>query len=246
MATKTAPAFDVQRAKDRAFFDFGWLKTHHSFSFADYFDPENLNWGALRVFNDDTVLPGQGFGTHPHRDMEIVTYVLRGELEHRDSLGHHGIVAPGGVQYISAGSGVRHSEFNHSKENDVHFVQMWVLPRSYGETPAYGQHSFTEDERRNRWLLVASGMNGAEAPVELRQDAALRVARLENASLDYTFADGRFGFLFVADGEVTANGERLAAGDAVRIAGMRDLSISGNGELVLWDVPPTDTRLEDA
>ena len=246
MAIQTTPVFAVQRASDRAFFDFGWLRTNHSFSFADYFDPENLNWGALRVFNDDTVLPGKGFGTHPHKDMEIVTYVLRGELEHKDSLGHQGVVAPGGVQYMSAGTGVRHSEFNHSAENDVHFVQMWVLPRSNGEPPAYGQHSFTEDERRNRWLLVASGENGVQAPVTLRQDATLRVARLENGSLSYAFDPSRFGFLFVADGNVVANGETLAAGDAVRINGLRDVEVSGSGELVLWDVPPTAVRLEDA
>jgi len=246
MATQTAPVFAIQRAADRASFDFGWLRTHHSFSFADYFDPENLNWGALRVFNDDTVLPGQGFGTHPHRDMEIVTYVLRGEIEHRDSLGQHGVVAPGGIQYISAGTGVRHSEFNHSKERDVHFVQMWVLPRSYGEAPAYGQHAFSEDERRNRWLVVASGEPGLETPVELRADATLRVAKLEDAALGYAFDPSRYGFLFVADGEVTANGERLAAGDAVRLHGVRDLEVSGSGELVLWDVPPTAVRLEDA
>ncbi len=159
MATQTTPVFTVQRAAERARFDFGWLETHHSFSFADYFDPENLNWGALRVFNDDTVQPGQGFGTHPHRDMEIITYVLRGEVEHRDSLGQHGVVAPGGIQYISAGTGVRHSEFNHSKERDVHFVQMWVLPRSYGEPPAYGQHAF--DEERAAQPLARRGQRRA-------------------------------------------------------------------------------------
>jgi quercetin 2,3-dioxygenase len=247
MTTQTAPVFAIQRAKDRANFDFGWLRTHHSFSFADYFDPNNLNWGALRVFNDDTVLPGQGFGTHPHRDMEIVTYVLQGELEHHDSMGHQGVVAPGGVQYMSAGTGVRHSEFNHSKSNDVHFVQMWVLPRSYGETPAYGQHEFAQSARRNRWLVVASGERGVEAPVLLRQDATLRVARLENdAALNYTFDPERYGFLFVAEGQVWANGESLEAGDAVRIHGVRDLALHGTGELVLWDVPPSDIRLEDA
>jgi redox-sensitive bicupin YhaK (pirin superfamily) len=246
MATQTAPVFAIQRARDRAFFDLGWLETHHSFSFADYFDPDNLNWGALRVFNDDTVQPGQGFPTHPHRDMEIVTYVLRGEVEHRDSLGHHGVVAPGGIQYISAGTGVRHSEFNHSKENDVHFVQMWVLPRSYGETPAYGQHSVDENERRNRWLAVASGEQGVAAPVALRADATLRVAKLENGALTYTFDPARYGFLFVANGEITANGERLGAGDAVRIHGVRDLAVSGSGEVVLWDVPPTPVRMGDA
>jgi redox-sensitive bicupin YhaK (pirin superfamily) len=246
MATQTVPVFSIQRSGERAAFDFGWLQTRHSFSFADYFDPENLNWGALRVFNDDVVQPGKGFGTHPHRDMEIVTYVLRGELEHRDSLGSHGVVAPGGVQYVSAGTGVQHSEFNHSAENDVHFVQMWVLPRSQGGAPGYGQHGFTEDERRNRWLVVAGGQPGVPAPVALRQDATVRVARLEDASLTYAFDPSRFGFLFVADGEAVANGERLAAGDAVRMTGVRDLEVHGSAELVLWDVPPTDVRLEDA
>jgi quercetin 2,3-dioxygenase len=244
MATQTG--FAIQRAADRAFFDFGWLKTHHSFSFADYYDPNNLNWGALRVFNDDTVLPGKGFGTHPHRDMEIVTYVLRGELEHRDSLGQHGVVAPGGIQYMSAGTGVKHSEFNHSGERDVHFVQMWVLPRSYGEAPDYGQHSFEEAARRDTWLVLASGEPGVAAPVTLRADATLRVAQLDDARLTYTFGPSRYGFLFVAEGEVTANGERLGAGDAVRIRGASELEVRGNGELILWDVPPTDIRLEDA
>jgi quercetin 2,3-dioxygenase len=244
MATQTG--FAIQRAADRGSFDFGWLKTHHSFSFADYFDPNNLNWGALRVFNDDVVQPGQGFGTHPHRDMEIVTYVLRGELEHRDSLGHHGIVAPGGIQYMSAGTGVRHSEFNHSNERDVHFVQMWVLPRSYGEEPLYGQHAFAEAERRNRWLVLASGEAGVDAPVTLRADATVRVAQLRDAGLTYAFAPSRYGFLFVAEGEVSANGETLHAGDAVRLRGADALDVRGNGEIVLWDVPPTDVRLEDA
>jgi quercetin 2,3-dioxygenase len=238
MATQTAPVFAVQRAGERAFFDHGWLRTYHSFSFADYVDPRNLNWGALRVFNDDTVLPGQGFGTHPHRDMEIVTYVLSGELEHRDSLGSHGVVAPGGVQYVSAGTGVRHSEFNHSRERDVHFVQMWVMPRERGVQPLYGQRSFAEDERRNRWLVVASGEPGVAAPVELRADATLRVAKLEDASLAHAFGPSRYGFLFVADGEVSANGERLGTGDAVRIHGLPEVEVRGSGELVLWDVPP--------
>ena len=244
MATQTTPVFAIQRASERASFDHGWLQTHHSFSFADYFDPENQNWGTLRVFNDDTVAPGQGFGTHPHRDMEIVTYVLRGEVEHRDSLGHHGVVPPGGIQYVSAGTGVRHSEFNHSKERDVHFVQMWVLPRSYGQPPAYGQHAFPEDERRNRWLVAASGQPGVESPVTLGADATLRVAKLENGALTYSFDPARYGFLFVGDGEVAANGERLAAGDAVRMHGVRELAVSGSGEIVLWDVPPVPSAPE--
>jgi quercetin 2,3-dioxygenase len=238
MATQTAPIFAVQRAADRAFFDHGWLRTYHSFSFADYHDPGNMSWGALRVFNDDTVAPGQGFGTHPHRDMEIVTYVLRGQLEHRDSLGSHGVVSPGGIQYVSAGTGVQHSEYNHSAEHDVRFVQMWVLPRSRGAKPGYGQRAFEEDERRNRWLAVASGEARVEAPVALHADATLRVAKVEDAALNYAFGPDRFGFLFVADGDVVANGEHLRTGDAVRIHGVRELAVSGRGELVLWDVPP--------
>ncbi|HEY0395025.1 MAG TPA: pirin family protein [Candidatus Elarobacter sp.] len=249
MSIQTTAVLAVQRAGDRAFFDHGWLKTYHSFSFADYHDPGNTNWGALRVFNDDTVSAGQGFGTHPHRDMEIVTYVLRGELEHRDSLGSHGVVAPGGIQYVSAGAGVQHSEFNHSSERDVHFVQMWVLPRSRGAKPGYGQHAFGEDERRNRWLAVASGESRVEAPVALNADATLYVAKLENAALPYTFDPARYGFLFVAEGGVfvSADGvastdDRLEAGDAVRIHGLRDLRIAGSGEVVLWDLPPLPER----
>jgi redox-sensitive bicupin YhaK (pirin superfamily) len=246
METTTTPAFEVRRAADRAAFDFGWLKTFHSFSFADYFDADNLNWGALRVFNDDTVAPGQGFGKHPHRDMEIVTYVLRGELEHRDSLGHHGVVPPGGVQYMSAGTGVEHSEFNHSAENDVHFVQMWVLPKRNGEPPAYGQREFDAADRAGKWLAVASGETAVDAPIRLLQEATVRVARLSGAALDVRLAAGRYGFLFVAEGTVTANGERLAAGDAVRLRGAQQFEVAGDAELVFWDVPPTDVRLEDA
>jgi len=246
MDTITAPVFTVQRAADRAHFDFGWLSTKHSFSFADYYDPENLNWGALRVFNDDTVQPGKGFGRHPHRDMEIVTYVLRGELEHEDSLGHKGVVPPGGVQYMSAGTGLFHSEFNHSRERDVHFVQMWVLPTTFGERPSYGQHVFAQADRTNRWLAVATGEARVEAPIGLRADATLRVARLEEGAVEFALRPGRFGFVFVADGSVTVNGERLDAGDAVRATGEQRFTLRGSAELVAWDVPPTDIRLEDA
>ena len=165
------PIFEVQRAGTRATYDFGWLRTNHSFSFADYYDPRNVNWGALRVFNDDYVAPGKGFGTHPHRDMEILTYVLSGKLEHRDSLGSHGIVGPGGVQFMSAGTGVQHSEFNHSATDELHFLQMWVLPGAYGGPPMYGQIEFDAADRSGKWLLVASGRASSGAPVQLTQDA---------------------------------------------------------------------------
>jgi hypothetical protein len=240
MNTLTAPAFTIQRAKDRAHFDHGWLKTSHSFSFAEYHDPKNVHWGALRVFNDDTVAPGKGFPPHPHRDMEIVTYVLDGELVHEDSMGNRGIVGPGGVQFMSAGTGVQHSEFNHSDERPLHFVQMWVLPGAPGGTPSYGQQSFTIDERRNRWLYVATGQEGVDAPIPLTQNATLGVARVEDAMLVHEFERERYGFLFVADGLVEANGETLQRGDAVRLYDVPRLGVKGHGELVLWDVPGVD------
>jgi quercetin 2,3-dioxygenase len=245
--SSTQAIFAVQRAAERASFDHGWLVTSHSFSFAEYFDPRYVNWGALRVFNDDRVAGGTGFPTHPHRDMEIVTYVLSGRLEHRDSMGNHGVVGPGGVQYMSAGSGVRHSEYNHSAADELHFLQMWVLPGALGGAPTYGQVEFEVEERRNKWLLVASGHGDSTAPVALTQDAVLLVSRLEGAELRHTFEPNRLGFLFIADGganvsafddrnEAVASAE-LAAGDAVRLAGVTRLALSGAGEIVVWDLP---------
>lgn len=237
MNTVTTPTFAVQRAKDRAHFEHGWLTTDHSFSFADYFDPANLNWGALRVFNDDVIAGGQGFPAHPHRDMEIVTYVLSGELAHRDSMGNHGVVGPGGIQFMSAGTGVRHSEYNNKANEALHLVQMWVIPGKVGTPPSYGQMDFTTDQRRNTWLPIVSGVDDVAAPIRITQRATFSVSRLENASLTYDFAPQRYGFLFVADGTVEANGETLHAGDAVRAFDIARLSVSGSGELVLWDLP---------
>lgn len=231
------PVFSVVRSGDRAHANHGWLDTYYSFSFADYVDPANVNWGALRVFNDDTIAPGAGFPTHPHRDMEIVTYVLSGELAHRDSMGNHGVVGPGGIQFMSAGTGVAHSEFNNSGERPLHLVQMWVLPRTIGGKPSYGQMEFSIDDRRNRWLEVVSGEPGVDAPIRITQLATLRVARTEGTPLVADFARGRFGFLFVAEGRVEANGEPLAAGDSVRLYDVERLLVDGNGELVLWDTP---------
>lgn len=242
-------AFAIQRAEERAYFDHGWLKTHHSFSFADYYDPLNLSWGALRVLNDDLVDPGQGFGMHPHRDMEIITYVLEGRLEHRDSIGNHGIVGPGGAQFMSAGTGVRHSEFNHSQSEPLHFLQMWVVPGKLGVEPSYGQVEFEDADRLNRWLPVASGRSALEAPVRLTQDAAFLVIRLQEEHVRHTFDPGRLGFLFVADGAIEAKGtaqeERfvgeaaLVSGDAIRIGGLERLTLNGSGIAVLWDLPAT-------
>ena len=236
-----ATAFAVQRSRDRAFFDRGWLQTYHSFSFAEYFDPNNLNWGALRVFNDDVIAGGQGFPPHPHRDMEILTYVLDGELAHRDSMGNHGIVGPGGVQFMSAGTGVTHSEFNNLPDRPLHLVQMWVLPGAPGRAPSYGQMDFAAGDRHNRWLRIASGDDSAGAPIRITQRATFAVARVDGTTLDYTFAPKRYGFLFAAGGSVEANGERLDAGDAVRMYDVARLAVSGDGELVLWDLPDTNS-----
>ena len=244
MAREMGPLSVVQRSAARARYDFGWLTTRHSFSFADYYDPDNLNWGALRVFNDDIVQPGEGFGTHPHRDMEIVTYVLDGELEHRDSMGNHGVVASGGVQYMSAGTGVLHSEFNGSTERPVRFVQMWILPARSGEQPQYGQLDFAAGERDGTRLTIAAP---TAAPIALRQDATLRVARARDGQvLVHAFDRGRYGFTFVARGSAAINGERLIEGDALRTFDVAEVRIDGDGEVVLWDVVATTVRLEDA
>jgi redox-sensitive bicupin YhaK (pirin superfamily) len=248
--------FAVQRAGQRACFDHGWLKSCHSFSFADYFDPQNINWGALRVLNDDVVEPGQGFPTHPHQDMEIVTYVLEGRLEHRDSTGSHGVVGPGGAQFMSAGTGIRHSEFNHSKSEPLHFLQMWVLPGRRGTKPSYGQVEFDEAARTNKWLAVASGRESVPSEVRLTQDAAMLVSRLEgDSTLRHTFEPGRLGFVFVAQGAIdvetfqgggSAITESLATGDALRLGDIEKLSLRGNGIIVLWDVPPVSDAPADA
>jgi len=230
--------FAVQRSAERAHFNHGWLDTYHSFSFADYRDPHNTHWGVLRVFNDDRVAPGQGFPMHPHHDMEILTYVLSGQLEHQDSMGNRGVVGPGGVQYMSAGTGVRHSEMNHSADAELHFVQMWVLPASADAKPQYGQKDFAVEERLGNWLGVATGMPGGYAPIKIGQSAAFYVLRLEGGSSARAFAANRYGFLFVAAGDVVANGVELHAGDAVRMAGVDRLEVSGSAELLLWDLAP--------
>ncbi len=227
----------VQRAQERAHLDHGWLKTAYSFSFAEYFDPQNVNWGALRVFNDDVIAPGKGFGMHPHRDMEILTYVLDGELSHRDSMGNVGVVGAGSVQYLSAGTGIVHSEYNASSESPVHLVQMWVVPKAQGLAPRYGQVDFTPADRDGRWLAVASGEPDVKAPIAIWQDATAYVARLTETRLEKSVAPGRHAFLFAASGDVTLGDTTLHAGDDARILGPFDIDAHGTGEIVLWDLP---------
>jgi redox-sensitive bicupin YhaK (pirin superfamily) len=236
---ETAPL--IQRSEERGHFNHGWLETYHSFSFADYVDLENIHWGALRVFNDDVIAGGQGFGTHGHRDMEILTYVFSGALEHRDSMGNIGVVRPGGVQYLSAGTGIQHSEYNHSKSEPCRLVQMWVLPAAAGLQPQYGQVDFTLADRKDGWLVIASGRQSVESRIHIGQDAACFVSSLENAKRDVSIDAGRYGFLFVGTGVVAiTNVEGYAAelnqGDALKITGPARFEVQGSGELVLWDV----------
>ena len=207
----------LRPAQSRGHFDFGWLDTHHTFSFGDYFDPEHEQFRVLRVLNEDRVRPGQGFGTHGHRDMEILTWVLSGSLEHRDNLGTHGIIRPGEAQVMSAGTGIRHSEFNASATEEVHFLQIWILPERQGLAPRYDQVTFPDEDLRNRLCLVASP-DGAEDSVRLFQDVRVFAARLDAGREGQALIpSGRAGFLQVATGSVSLNGIALQAGDGARI-----------------------------
>ncbi|HUB08196.1 MAG TPA: pirin family protein [Myxococcales bacterium] len=228
----------LRKAADRGHANHGWLDTHHTFSFADYRDPRFMGFGPLRVINDDTVAPGGGFPPHGHRDMEIISYVLEGALQHRDSLGNGSVIRPGDVQRMSAGTGVTHSEFNASKEAPVHFLQIWLLPRREGLPSGYEQKFFGDDEKRDRLRLVASP-DGAGGSVRLQQDARVYASLLRaGATLTHAFTRGRKGWLHVARGTAEINGQRLAAGDGLAIEGEETLSIGSptEGEILLFDM----------
>jgi redox-sensitive bicupin YhaK (pirin superfamily) len=225
----------IRKGNDRGHFDHGWLNTYHTFSFADYHDPEFMAFRTLRVINEDRVKEGVGFGTHAHRDMEIISYVLEGQLEHRDSMGNGSIIRPGDVQRMSAGTGVTHSERNPSPEDLVHFYQIWILPERRGITPSYEQKNFTEDERRGRLRVVASH-DGRDGSVAIHQDVTLYSAILDGGDVRYEFAPNRYGWLQVARGSVDIGGETLQAGDGAAIADEREVTIRGNGEVLLFDL----------
>ncbi len=215
----------LRPAGARGHFDFGWLDTHHTFSFGEYFEPEHEQFRALRVLNEDRVQPGKGFGTHGHRDMEILTWVLSGALEHRDSLGTHGIIRPGEAQVMSAGTGIRHSEFNASATEPVHFLQIWMLPKQGGLTPRYDQVAFQDAELSEGLQLIASA-DGANGSVLIHQDLKVYVARMDaGRELQVTLPPGRAGFLQVAKGSVSLNGQAMHAGDGARIEGESTLSV---------------------
>lgn len=229
---------NIRRASERGQGEHGWLRSAHTFSFADYYDPNNMGFRALRVINEDRVQPGRGFGTHPHRDMEILSYVLEGSLEHRDSMGNGSVIKPGEVQRMSAGTGVKHSEFNGSKELPVHFLQIWLMPDRGGHEPGYEQKAFPLEDRRGVLRLVASP-DGREGSVSLHQDVLLYASLLgEGEGARYELRAERHAWLQVARGAVELNGERLEAGDGASLAGGAELDLKGRGdaEFLLFDL----------
>lgn len=230
--------FRVRRSADRGYFDHGWLKTHHTFSFGRYRDPNYMGFRSLRVMNEDWVQPGQGFGEHPHENMEIVTCVLSGELAHRDSLGNGAVLRPGEFQRMSAGSGIRHSEFNPSDSREVHLYQIWLLPLKNGGPPSYEQKAFPEEERSGRWRLVASPQ-GDEGSLTIQQDAQIYMALLDPAQrLQHVFSAGRHGWLQVLRGAIEVGDLRLAAGDGAAISDEPQLDplAAEQAELLLFDL----------
>jgi hypothetical protein len=229
----------LRKSSERGHADHGWLDSRHTFSFADYYDAAQMGWGALRVINEDRVQPGRGFGTHGHRDMEILSYVLEGSLQHEDNMGNGTVIRPGEVQRMSAGRGVLHSEFNASQTEPVHFLQIWILPAETGIRPEYEQKFFADEEKRGRLRLLASG-DGREGSVRMHQDASLHAALLSaGQAVSHGFASGRLGYLQVVRGEVQVNDLRLAGGDGARIAGEPRIDIQANGEteVLLFDLP---------
>lgn len=228
----------IRLSRDRGHFDHGWLKTYHTFSFAEYQDPRYMGFRNLRVINEDTVEPAQGFGTHSHRDMEIVTYVLQGTLEHKDSMGNGSLLKYGDVQRMSAGTGVTHSEFNHSKTENVHLFQIWILPEKRGITPSYEQKVFSEKDKENKLKLVASN-TGEQGSVTVHQDVKLYATILKKGvGLEYSVKKGRSLWLQAARGEIFLNDSLLQAGDGAAVIDEDSIRLkaSNDCEALLFDL----------
>ena len=229
---------DVIRSADRGSADHGWLRSKHTFSFADYHNPSMMGFAKLRVVNEDWIEPGKGFGTHPHRDMEIVTYMVDGALEHKDSMGNGSVIRPGELQRMTAGTGVMHSEFNASESDAAHLLQIWILPERNGLEPGYEQKLFPSDEKKNRWRLVGS-RDGRDGSLTIHQDVNLLSTELDaGRELDYTFDGRRRGFVQVVKGSVEIDGNDLVAGDAVAIVDSESLTVRAldDAELLLFDM----------
>jgi redox-sensitive bicupin YhaK (pirin superfamily) len=230
---------ELRPAAERGYADHGWLKSFHSFSFAEYHDPRHMGFGPLRVINEDRVAPGTGFGTHGHRDMEIISYVLEGALAHQDSMGNGSTIVPGDVQRMSAGSGVRHSEYNHDKAGTTHFLQIWIEPSVRGIAPSYEQKHFDAAAKRGQLRLIASP-DGAQGSVSIHQDARVYAALLDGAERAvHPLAPGRRAYVHVARGALSVQGQRLAAGDALKVerAGEVALERGAQAEVLLFDLP---------
>jgi redox-sensitive bicupin YhaK (pirin superfamily) len=228
----------IRRNDERGGGDYGWLKTRHTFSFSDYHDPKWMGFRSLRVINEDWVAPKGGFPTHPHRDMEIITYVLSGKLEHKDSLGTGSVILPGDGQRMTAGRGIRHSEANASSTEAVHLLQIWILPDKHGHEPGYEQKAFPETEKRGKFRLIASN-DGAEGSVKINQDAKLFVTLLApGEELTQSLGAKRFGWLQVANGEIELNGQKLRQGDGAAISEEKKLTIKATqeAEVLLFDL----------
>ena len=228
----------LRRSRERGYADHGWLKSFHSFSFADYVDPDHMGWGNLRVINEDRIAPGTGFGTHGHRDMEIISYVLSGELAHQDSMGNVKGIPPGDVQRMSAGSGVRHSEFNHAPDQTTHFLQIWIEPNVTGIPPGYEQKSFPEADKRGRLCLVAAA-EGAQGAVTLHADAAVHAGLFDaGESAELALDPERKAYVHLVRGAIEVNGHRLDAGDAALIAGEGNLALANgdHAEVLVFDL----------
>jgi len=228
----------LRKSSDRGQADHGWLHSQHSFSFADYYDPQEMGWGPLRVINEDRVEPGQGFGTHGHRDMEIISYVLSGELQHKDSMGNGTVIRRGDVQRMSAGTGVQHSEFNPSPRTPVHFLQIWIEPAASGMAPSYEQKYFAPEDKRGRLRLVAS-QDGREGSVTVHRDADLYASLLApGEQLTHSLAADRMAYLHLVRGAVRVNGVQLETGDGAKIEAEQKLLIAADAEseVLLFDL----------
>ena len=233
--------FQIRKAGDRGHLNHGWLDTYHTFSFGDYYDPAQMGFRVLRVMNEDWVQPGMGFGTHGHRDMEIVTLVLEGQLEHKDSMGNGEVLHPGEFQYMSAGRGIRHSEFNPSSDEAVHLYQIWLLPAKKGLEPAYCQRTFPTSEKQGRLRQVASP-DGADGSIVIQQDARIYLANLETTdTLEHALSPSRYAWLQVLRGTVQFNSHELQPGDGVAVSDESQLTIGPAGaasaEVLLFDLP---------
>ncbi len=236
--TAVNPTLVKRAAGDRGVSNFGWLQSRHTFSFGEYYDPKHMGFRSLRVINDDIVAAGQGFGTHPHRDAEIFSYVIEGELEHKDSLGNGSVIKAGDLQYISAGNGVRHSEFNPSKQNPVHFLQVWLMPNTSGGEPRYAEKALGDKAKNNALTLLFSGSPRGDA-VEIRQDAEISFGKIDTGrSLTAEIGVGRHVWIHVIKGELEVLGATLKEGDGAAIshASAFELSANGNSEFLLFNL----------